>query len=361
MFLSAHAKQLLLEGKFLELQALPISQLLGGFEPNQLSEYGFVREHLDEAVIARPAAPQPSQPLQSQPSIATVYPNAGLRDAVLYVTLNHAVVISSGHIYSRESVDQMLLQRNPTCPNTREPIDPEKIVALPQIDYALKLLKFEKDNALHLAELIEFKITASSNKFRVKYKESQHATRLQSLLAALFDEKNNKVELQNPQSGYSVAEWNRAWRHGQVEWWFRKGYFSNEEANSVIDAITKPLALPVDDAPYDIAQKYDMRTGEDRTYVDIFTANITYQQVALCVIAFLRFSDQQRRKLDVADTDEAISASDSHLNPPVHLGQGMFGRQQRQIRIAHSIATSSGAPSSVMPSQRPGGGGTQLH
>ena len=145
------------------------------------------------------------------PSVASVYPNAGLHDGVSYATLKNPVVISSGHVFSAETVAQLFMtSANPFVHLLKYQLIQQKIVALPQIAYALKMLAFEREVAA-LDEKVMFKIVASSNKFRLQYTEPQGGTYLRTLLSKIFEGKQNGIEQLVGVQGYSLADWNRAW------------------------------------------------------------------------------------------------------------------------------------------------------
>ena len=121
---------------------------------------------------------------------------------------------------------------------------------------------------------------------------------------------------------------------GRVELWFPKGYFSNQEANIFVQRITKPLNLPMVEQPEESFTTYDMKRAGDRQYIDAFAADVTYQEAGLCLIAFMRLSDEYRHKNGAFEKEETIQSSQHRLTDRVHLGAGLFG--QRQLAAAPS-------------------------
>lgn len=122
MRLSDEARRLMLEGKMAELLALPFEKLV---HQHDVDEYNalFSREESEET------------PLHS---LATE-----LIDAVTFDTIKDAVVTSSGHIFSQNTIlRSMRFFPKPTCPLTRQPLSmlPSDAwyVALPKVNEAIE-------------------------------------------------------------------------------------------------------------------------------------------------------------------------------------------------------------------------------
>lgn len=288
MFLSPVAAQLYEEGKFEELKKLPLDQLLDTNSCFKLQNGRF---------IEGPAPVSQASPLMSigGPSVA--------EDPVSLGILIDPVVISSGHILSRATVNA-LLATGGCCPLTRQAIDPNRIIELPQINQALALWRLEKtaESLIGNNGQLGLIVKVSGNKIRILLNgEAQQP--LHAYLKQLFSGKNNEI-VDCP--GYSAEHLSFVWRvadkETRLEFWFEPAKMpaTFSEApdfyiNNMIQALLKPLNLPPCNDPMEMKT---MARLKEREYVTaVPNIELSVKQAGDCLQGFIEHVSAVRQDL----------------------------------------------------------------
>ena len=300
MHLSTEAKALLDQNKVAELQALPLARLLN---PSVYAEIMSVR----------------ARPIAAMAVVGPFYSVAReLTDPLSLGSLVDPVVISSGQIYSRGSIDELIGRAGrgeAVCPNTREPIRRDcyglegarqSFVRLPQIDAVVadfkQTLKIDRAiDALAVAPTLlklNFKVSRSKLRVEIEPEAGSNPEVLKEFLQACFPDARSEIVLTAAQSragaGYCVEGYGRCWQanaaHARIDFWFPQDSLSDDDVNEAMSALLDPLALPASEIPPGSVFG-SLRTLGVREYKDAFPRmELTQADVAKCCKSFIEFS-----------------------------------------------------------------------
>ena len=361
MHLSTEAKSLLDENRIAELQALPLARLLN---PSVYAEL--------ISVSARPIA--------AMAVVGPFYSVAReLTDSLSFGSLVDPVVISSGQIYSRGSIDELLsraYREVAVCPNTREPIrrdcfGPEgakqSVVRLPQIYAAVanfkQTLKIDRAiDALAVALTpLKLNLKVSRSKLRVEIEPQMGSNPeiLKEFLQACFPDARSEIVMTAAQSragaGYYVDGYGRCWQanaaHARIDFWFPQDILLDDDVNEAMTVLLDPLALPASEIPPGSIFG-SLRTLGQREYKDALPGmELPQADVAKCCKSFIEFSKNLVARRGQILNDVVTIGGVPTLS--THTGVMFFG-QAPAIAATHSLAPFSSAAgpfSSIGPTQ----------
>lgn len=318
MRLSDQAKQLLDTNKILELQALPLENLL---HPADYAAY--------LRICAQPVP-------DSNHSVAIE-----LLDPVLLAGLVDAVVVSSGHIYSQSTIESLQKNGMPlTCPYTRAVLtqnaygpDENKasFVHLPQVDAAVAAYRSLLQIAMqprseHYA--LNFKVSSTKLRILISSSTKDNLAWLADFCKSILPDPRSEILSTKGSQGYYVEGFGRCWsvapNLGKVEFWFPIQRLNDEDVNLAIEALLAPLNLPEGALPEN-AKWGTIRKLGTREYKDAFPAiEINVAQVKECCASFMQYTTQLTAKLQHALNDVVTNTLAAPVTKAVHSGLMLF-------------------------------------
>jgi len=335
MQLSSLAKNLLNENKIEELQALPLSYLI-------------VTSQYDKIINS---IKNPKAALLEDGEFYSV--PRELRDHINLDSLEYPVVISSGQIYSRSSVVDILSVADRevvVCPETREPIrrdcfgpedEKQSFVRLPQIDAAVANFKqaLKIDRAIDALSFcpttlkLNFRVSRNILRVEIEPEAGSNPEILRAFLQECFPDARSEIIITEAQQragmGYIVYGFGRCWRakesHAIIDFWYPQDTILDEDVNFAMTALLKPLNLPESFIPPGSVFG-SLSTLGLAEYKDAFPGiNLRTGDVAKCCKSFIEFSKNFAASRDVLN--DVVTVSEGAY-PSNYTGMMLFGRPQ---------------------------------
>ena len=384
MYLSREAKELLDGNRIAELQALSFEKLIDA------SSYERYRQHCSDplSVLAR--------------SLGTV--PVDLEDSVEMDSMREPVVVSSGHIYSKATIDTLLSGTRPVlCPNTRIALreaffgesPKQTAVRLPQIDAAMAHFRRLRDEAVGAAAgagcgagagagsavaappsvavtrprvdeaigaleacrgVAQIMLKVSGSKLRIIINSGTDRTALLALrpfFSAAFADKPTS-EINASFAGYRVDGFGRCWQvrpdEARLEFWFPvDNRLTDTEVNDLMDALLRPLAIPSGELPLGVVFG-SVKDLAPRDYKNAFIEPMvmSLQKVARCCDSFLRGTEALAGTRGIALGDMVIGM-EPPIAPAMHSGVMFFGRPPAAASSASALAAVSTTVNQYFP------------
>lgn len=186
-------------------------------------------------------------------------------------------------------------------------------------------------------------IDVSGNKIRLSFDPIDD---VQHYLSQFFANCNNCLDSCNRKATptYTSHPWGRVWSKNRLEFWLPNNpeIITNEFISTAIHTIIAPLQLL--DTTEDIPT-YTIDKLRSREYVTAFTkADITAEQLLLCVQAFIGWTEQIRQEYSVSKPD-SVNFLPTMARTSYQKGLGVF------------IGASSSGQESPLVTSRPQGTG----
>jgi len=300
MHLSPEAKALLNENKIVELQSLPLHNLI---------TYDQYLNILD---------------LIKNPKVALVKDGGfysvprELRDPISLDSLDLPAVVSSGYVYSSSSISKKIASSGRdgvVCPSSQTllrldcyGIDGAKqsFVRLPQIDSLVADFKqaLKIDRAIDAISFVpatlklNFRVSRNMLQVQIEPESGSNPEVLRTFLQACFPDKRSEIVVTEEQSragvGYCVEGYGRCWQanahNALIDFWYPQDQLLDEEVNYAIDALLKPLSLPAAEIPPGSIFG-SLRTLGIHENKDAFPGmELPQADVAKCCKSFIEFS-----------------------------------------------------------------------
>ena len=347
MRLSIKAKKLLDENKVAELQALPFVELI---HPSCLEDY--------KRDCGNPL------PAINEYQSATI----DLQDAVYIKTIENAVVVSSGQIYSQATMDDLFTAKGThQCPLTREVLktscynstEPKaSFVKLPQVDRAINYFrairdaaKLAKDPSHLFTEYVQIGLKVSGCKLRIEITSKVPGLdlRVAPFFSNAFNHNPDSAMLREAYAGgYSIQNFGCCWlatsQIVRLEFWFPStNRLTDTEVVRLSDALVAPLALPPMDIPFNVEFGSVADVGIHEYKICIPPIQVLFSDALRCCEWFLNRSNQIALERQIAFTN-TIFRGPPPLQKAIQSGFMMFGpRPNVSVASAPPYSTSSSA------------------
>ncbi len=354
MRISDEALDLLSKGEFDALQSLPFEKLFHPEVQNEIYTL-FLNNRFIET---------------TQPA---------LEDAITLRNIERPCVVSSGHIFSQEVIEELIRQSNPSagvlCPKSRVSLDVniagtgQAYVNLPKLDNLLRcfdaLRSIDRETSIRerasahgeqipevqpiAEEVVDFKFSllASNGRIIIKIEFTQAAKPLVQLMRDYlqFILPQGEVGANWPSHILPQKAFSRCWWIHRSSLTIKFGYPTSAELegrrtfnlmhlNEVVRIFLKAFDLPVADDATPVAAQFSIHDLTSKDYVTLLdNIPVAFNKFLYGAHQFILYTAKKARDLRI-DVNDVARRGGSNTAPARYLGHGFF-------EATHNILTST--------------------